>query len=107
MIYFYLVDKAAVTLQFFTILQIKFQTFILLLGHEDDLSRLERGPLVSLNVIRDGSQEAENANYFDQQLLAIIVLRLGCPLEERGHILGQLTLCWLCAILILNYLDRR
>jgi len=61
---------------------------------------------VSLNVIRDDGQEAEDADHLDQQLLAVIVLRLGGPLQESGHILGQLTLRRRCAVLVLNDLKR-
>lgn len=82
-----LVGKAAITLQFFTPSKSNSNT-LLLLGHEHDLSRLERGPLVSLNVIRDDGQEAEDADNLNQQLLAIVVLRLGGPLQESGHVLG-------------------
>lgn len=62
---------------------------------------------MSLNVIRDDGQEAEDADNLNQQLLAIIVLRLGGPLQESGHILGQLALRRRSSILVLNDLKVR
>lgn len=100
-----LVGKAAITLHFFTPSKSN-SNILLLLGHEHNLPRLERRPLVPLNVIRDDGQEAKDANHLDQQLLAIVVLRLGSPLQESGHVLGQLALRRRCAVLVLDDLER-
>lgn len=62
----------------------------LLLWVEDDLARLQRGPLVPLNVVRQTDERRKDADRLDHHALAVVELGLGRPPQESGHILGDL-----------------
>ena len=55
-----------------------------------DLASLDRGPLEALDVDGDGGESSEKDDGLDTGLLALIVLRLGSPVQERDDVLGKL-----------------
>jgi hypothetical protein len=60
-------------------------------GIEGDLSRLQCGPLVSLDVVGECEENGEHAGRLDEDAFAVVPLGFGCPLQEGGDVLGQLT----------------
>lgn len=57
---------------------------------EHDFTRLHRRPLVALDVVRQCDQRGEHTDGLDQHALALVVLRLRGPSQERGNVLGDL-----------------
>lgn len=54
------------------------------------LSVLDDGPLEPLNVETDSSERREEDDGLETNLLPVVVLRLGGPVEERSDVLGHL-----------------
>ena len=67
-----------------------------------DLSRLDRGPLVTLNPDAHGEQTSKNGKGLETHLLAVIHLGLGGPVEELDDVLGHLGGGGRGAILVLD-----
>lgn len=75
---------------------------LLFFGPEFDLARLQRRELQFFDIVTRGDKEGEDADSFDQHFLPVVVLGLGGPFQERGHVLGYLAGSGWGAILILN-----
>lgn len=55
-----------------------------------NLPGLDDRPLVALDVERNSGQGREQDDSLQAGLLALVVLRLGCPVQERDNVLGHL-----------------
>lgn len=60
-------------------------------GIEGNLSGLQSGPFVAFDVVSERQQDGEHARGLDEDPFAVVPLRLRGPLQERRHVLGQLT----------------
>ena len=55
-----------------------------------DLPRLERGPLEPLDVEGHASENTKDDDGLKTDLLSLIMLGLGSPVEESSHVFGHL-----------------
>lgn len=59
-------------------------------GRRTELPVLDDGPLEALDVERERGQGGEQDDGLDTDLLPVVVLRLGGPVQEGGDVLGHL-----------------
>ena len=67
-----------------------------------DLAGLDRCPLEALDVDGDRGECGEEDDGLDTSLLALVVLRLGCPVQERDDVLRELRGRRRGAVLVLD-----
>jgi len=68
----------------------------------EDLPRLNQSPLVSLDVVAEASNDADDGKSLDGHLLPHVMFRTGSPGQEGANILSQLRLSSRGAVIILD-----